>query len=240
MIRNVFLDLDNTLFDFTKAEHIALARTLRLLDVDPAEATLCRYSELNLEQWKLLELGKITREQVKVRRFENLFRELGTAASPEQAAALYETFLGEGHYYIDGAEDLLKALYGRYRLYLASNGTLSVQQSRLASAGIAGLFDGIFLSEVIGADKPSKEFFAACFSQIPDFRKEEDRDRGRQPDFGYPGRKECWNRNRLVSALSGDTGGGNPPGRSDPKAFRSARAPSDIIEGKEYVRSIEL
>ena len=42
MIRNVFLDLDNTLFDFTKAEHIALARTLRLLDVDPAEATLCR------------------------------------------------------------------------------------------------------------------------------------------------------------------------------------------------------
>ena len=113
MIRNVFLDLDNTLFDFTKAEHIALARTLRLLDVDPAEATLCRYSELNLEQWKLLELGKITREQVKVRRFENLFRELGTAASPEQAAALYETFLGEGHYYIDGAEDLLKALYGR-------------------------------------------------------------------------------------------------------------------------------
>lgn len=29
MIRNVFLDLDNTLFDFTKAEHIALARTLR-------------------------------------------------------------------------------------------------------------------------------------------------------------------------------------------------------------------
>lgn len=173
MIRNVFLDLDNTLFDFTKAEHIALARTLRLLDVDPAEATLHRYSELNLEQWKLLELGKITREQVKVRRFENLFRELEAAASPEQAATLYENFLGEGHYYIDGAEDLLKALYGRYRLYLASNGTTSVQQSRLASAGIAGFFDGIFLSEAIGADKPSKAFFSSCFSQIPDFRKEE-------------------------------------------------------------------
>ena len=110
---------------------------------------------------------------MKVRRFESLFRELGTAASPEQAAAMYETFLGEGHYYIDGAEDLLKALYGQYRLYLASNGTMSVQQSRLASAGIAGLFDGIFLSEVIGADKPSKVFFTACFSQIPDFRKEE-------------------------------------------------------------------
>ena len=86
---------------------------------------------------------------------------------------MYETFLGEGHYYTDGAEDLLKALYGQYRLYLASNGTMSVQQSRLASAGIAGLFDGIFLSEVIGADKPSKVFFTACFSQIPDFRKEE-------------------------------------------------------------------
>lgn len=152
---------------------------------------------------------------------------------------MYETFLGEGHYYIDGAEDLLKALYGRYRLYLASNGTMSVQQSRLASAGIAGLFDGIFLSEVIGADKPSKAFFAACFSQIPDFRKEETVIVGDSLTSDIQGGKNAGIGTVWYQPYP-ETRGENPPGRSDPKAFRSARAPSDIIEGKEYVRSIEL
>ena len=173
MIRNILLDLDNTIFDFTKAERIALTKTLRALNIEPEEAVLCRYSELNLEQWKLLELGKISRDQVKLQRFSNLFREFSLTASPESAAKLYENFLGQGHYYIDGAQDLLKTLQGRYLLYLASNGTTGVQMGRLASAGITEVFEEIFLSEKIGADKPEKAFFDACFSYIPDFRKEE-------------------------------------------------------------------
>lgn len=173
MVRNVFLDLDNTIFDFTKAEHLALAKTLRQLGLEPTEAVLNRYSEINLAQWKLLELGKITREQVKCRRFRFLFEELGATASEVEAARIYEHLLGQGHYYMEGAEALLEALRGKYRLYLASNGTTSVQQGRLASAGIADVFDGIFLSESIGAEKPSEQFFACCFSQIPDFHREE-------------------------------------------------------------------
>lgn len=172
MIDTVFLDLDNTIFDFSKAEKIALKKTLETLGVDSSEKTLARYSVLNTAQWKLLEKGEITRKEVKVRRYRLLFEELGTDASAEEAAALYESLLGIGHYFMEGAEELLNELKGKYRLYLATNGTASVQKGRIASASLERYFDGIFISEEIGYNKPDKAYFEACFAEIPDFVKE--------------------------------------------------------------------
>ena len=71
------------------------------------------------------------------------------------------------------AEQLLRELSSKYRLYLASNGAAAVQNPRLDDAGIRKYFQGIFISEEIGADKPSKAFFDACFAAIPNFRVEE-------------------------------------------------------------------
>ena len=54
MVRFVFLDLDDTIFDFHKAERIALAKTLSELGLAPNDAVLARYSEINAAQWRLL------------------------------------------------------------------------------------------------------------------------------------------------------------------------------------------
>ena len=56
----------------------------------------------------------------------------------------------------------------RYDLYLISNGNTVTQECRLKSAGIGPYFKGIFISEQIGANKPSRAFFDACFAAIPD------------------------------------------------------------------------
>ncbi len=173
MIRTILLDLDNTLLDFNQAERKALARTLEKLGIEPQESTLRLYSQLNMAQWKLLEQGKLTRPQVKTRRYQLLFEKLGVERSAEQAARLYEGFLAEGHFFMDGAQEVLEELSPRYRLYLVTNGTARVQQSRLGSAGIGRYFQGYFISEAIGFDKPRKEFFDFCFSVIPDFCREE-------------------------------------------------------------------
>ena len=173
MIRNILFDLDDTLFDFHLAERIAVAKTLRHLAIQPSEDILQRFSALNLAQWKLLEQGKLTREQVKIRRYAILFEEIGANCSAKEAAAYYEEQLKVGHYFMDGAEALLKALFGRYRLYLVSNGTASVQESRIASAGIAKYMQGIFISQHIGFNKPRVEFFNFCFAKIPGFKREE-------------------------------------------------------------------
>ena len=37
----------------------------------------------------------------------------------------------------------------------------------------AKYFDEIFISQSIGYDKPSKEYFEKCFSMIPEFSKDE-------------------------------------------------------------------
>ena len=172
MVDTLLFDLDNTLLDFNQAERIAVSKTLEHFHITPEDTILKRYSELNLAQWKLLEQGKISREQVKLRRFQLLFSELGTDVPAEEAALMYETLLAHGHYFMDGAEELLETLYGKYRMYLVTNGTLSVQKGRLKSSGISRYFEDIFISEELGYNKPSVEYFDCCFSKITDFHKE--------------------------------------------------------------------
>lgn len=79
MIQTVWLDLDDTLLDFHKAEARALKETLLKLEIVPKEETIARYSQINDAQWKLLEQGKLTRPEILIRRFSLLFDELGIA-----------------------------------------------------------------------------------------------------------------------------------------------------------------
>lgn len=172
MVDTLLFDLDNTLLDFNQAERIAVGKTLEHFHIPPEDAVLRRYSELNLAQWKLLEQGKISREQVKLRRFQILFEELKTDAPAAEAALMYESLLAHGHYFVDGAQELLENLYGKYRMYLVTNGTLSVQKSRLKSSGISRYLQDTFISEELGYNKPSAEYFNCCFVKIPEFHRE--------------------------------------------------------------------
>ena len=172
-MRFIFLDLDDTILDFHQAERQALSRTLGHFRVDPTPAVLDRYHELNRQQWELLEEGKLTRPQVLVRRFQLLFDELGVRADPEAVCRCYEERMAQGHFFVPGAQKLLENLHTRYALYLATNGMPEVQNSRIESAGIARYFQNSFISEQLGAYKPSLAFFQACFKAIPDFEPAE-------------------------------------------------------------------
>ena len=169
MIEHIFLDLDDTLLDFTQAEAIALTKALTEMDAPAHQAVLDRYHVINQRQWELLEEGVLTRAEVLVSRFEILFRELGLVRDAAETCARYEGHLAEGHIFLPGAPELLEMLAPRYQLHLASNGAAFVQRQRLESAGILPYFQNIFISEEMGADKPKPEFFHLCFSAIPGF-----------------------------------------------------------------------
>lgn len=173
MIKNILLDMDNTILDFSRAERVAASKALAAMGIQPTDELLKRYHEINEDQWRLFELGELAREQVKVRRYKLLFEEMGIEGSPEETAAVYEKLLGIGHYFMDGAEELLETLSKEYRLYLATNGTSAVQKSRIKSADIAKYFQGIYISEDVGYNKPDVNYFEACFRDIPDFSKDE-------------------------------------------------------------------
>lgn len=173
MLSKLLFDLDNTLLDFDKAERIALTKALSALSLEPTDHMLDRYNKINLAQWKLLEKGELDRDAVKKRRFLLLFEEFGIDREAKEAARLYEGFLGQGHYFMDYAEELLQKLSGKYQIYIVTNGSAHVQKGRIASAGIRNYVEDVFISEEIGANKPSKEYFDRCFAKIPDFSRDE-------------------------------------------------------------------
>ena len=169
MIEFLFLDLDDTILDFHKAERIAISKTIREFGVEPTEAVLDLYHEINKWHWEQLELGTLTRDEVLVNRFGVLFDELGQEVDAPKCAKAYETNLSIGHWFLPGAEEAVDRLSKKYRLFLASNGTATVQKGRMTSANLYRFFETVFVSQEIGYNKPSKEYFAACFATIPGF-----------------------------------------------------------------------
>lgn len=170
MIKYLFLDLDNTILDFSKAESIAICQTMARFGLEPTGALAARYSAVNDLHWKALERGEMTREQVLKGRFAMFFGEQGIEVDPAAVAKTYEAFLSQGHWFLPGAEETVKQkLYGKYKLYLASNGTAVVQQGRMTSADLYPYFEECFVSQELGHNKPSKAYFDAAFARIPGF-----------------------------------------------------------------------
>ncbi len=172
MIEFLFLDLDDTILDFHKAERIAISKTIRDFGVEPTEEILNLYHEINRWHWEQLELGKLTRAQVLVNRFEVLFQKLGRSVDAPACAKVYEKNLSTGHYFLPGAEEAVDALHKKYRLFLASNGTAVVQKGRMTSANLYRFFEQVFVSQEIGHNKPSKAYFDGCFARIEGFDRE--------------------------------------------------------------------
>ena len=166
MIDTILFDLDDTLLDFTANEHIAITDTLFRFGIPGTRANVDRYIEINRECWKRLERGEWTREEVLVGRFRLLFKEFGVEKDPEETQAYYEKRLSKEGSFIDGARELLEFLRPKYRLYGVTNGTKLVQDGRIFITRIDRLLDGIFISEEIGADKPSERYFNAVFDKI--------------------------------------------------------------------------
>ena len=150
MVEFLLLDLDDTILDFAKGEEYGLRKTLLEAGVEPTEATCALYSKINKAYWKWLELGEVTREQVMIGRFETLYQELGVTADAAHSSLAYMDHISSVHFFLPGAEEAVKALHKKYRLFLVSNGTASVQHRRLASADLYQYFEKIFISQEVG------------------------------------------------------------------------------------------
>ena len=168
----VFLDADDTILDFHRSEAVAIRETFEMLGIQVTDAIIARYSQINKKMWEKLEDGLLTRQQVLEYRFEELFGELGISCSGYEAQKIYEHQLSLSHFFMPQAQELLEQLKGKYRLFIASNGTGKVQDGRFTASGILPYFEDVFISERMGHNKPAKEFFDLCFARIPGFDRE--------------------------------------------------------------------
>jgi 2-haloacid dehalogenase len=162
----LLLDADGTLFDYERAETEALRLTFAAAG-HPYRASYAEaYRRINAAIWRDFELGQITQERLRTNRFERLFAEAGLDLNPGSFGSAYLRHLALGVDLLDGAEETLRALYGRIGLALITNGLREVQRPRLERSTIGGYFDVVVISEEVGAAKPDPAIFAAALERM--------------------------------------------------------------------------
>lgn len=162
----VLLDIDNTLFDFHESSFEALVRTFSAHGAAFDRADFARYSSINDELWEAFERGAVEKEAIFDQRFRRYFQERGLRLDPVAFNVQYLHELGFGTHLMPHAKELLQALYGRYKIYIVTNGDTATQQSRIALSGLGCYFDDVFISEQMGCKKPDAIYFDKVFAEI--------------------------------------------------------------------------
>ncbi len=175
MIKTVLWDVDGTLLNFHAAERVAIRKCFETFSLGPcSDEMLERYSRLNALYWQRLERGEITKPELLVRRFEEFFENEGVICGDVAGFnADYQVRLGDTVCFNDESYELVKSLRGRVRQYAVTNGTKVAQDRKLERSGLDQLFDGIFISDVLGWEKPTVEFFDHVFARIEPCEKSE-------------------------------------------------------------------
>lgn len=155
----VLFDADDTLLDFKRSEKSAITDALKSFGLDFDENVLSEYSAINLSFWKLLELGKIEKSKLKHERFRVFCERFGYNVPYVQLADCYMEHLSTKSYLVDGAKEICEKLSKSCKLYIITNGTESIQRPRFAASGLEKYFSGVFISDLIGFEKPDVRFF---------------------------------------------------------------------------------
>ena len=163
----LLIDNDNTIMDFAAAEAKALVQLLRNHGLPTDEGTIHTYQELNEALWRALERGETTQPKLKVERFRQLLDVLDRHdLDPEVLSAEYAAGLGDHPDLLPGAEDFIRALHGKMKIALVSNGVSAIQRSRLSKSPLTPLYDAIVISEEVGAAKPDPKLLYVAMEQL--------------------------------------------------------------------------
>lgn len=171
-MKDIFLlDLDDTLLDFQRAEKLNFMQTLEAFSVKASEDMYARFHAINDGLWKALERGETTRERLKEQRFAYLFAEYGLERDvPAVAKWYYENFANICIPFA-GANDFLKELSARGRVYIVTNGGTLVQKAHLRDSGFLPYITDVFISEEIGCNKPTREYAIHVEEHIENYER---------------------------------------------------------------------
>ena len=164
--RAVFLDIDDTLFDFRKSSFEALVTAFAELGVPFTAADMPHYEVYNDRMWQMFERGEIEKEHIYEERFRLYFAERGIEADTAAFNRKYLYELAEGVNFMPHCAELLRALHGRVKVFILTNGDTYAQERRIEKSGFAPYFDGVFISEQLGCKKPEKAFYDKVFALV--------------------------------------------------------------------------
>jgi putative hydrolase of the HAD superfamily len=176
--RHLLFDLDHTLWDF----HTNSADTLQELfdefklsnhfpDFDTFHSV---YEEHNLKLWSKYRDGLITKKDLNFERFNYPLTTVGID-NPSIAVKFAEEYLRRSplkKLLMPGAIEILEYLKPKYKMHIITNGFLEVQNRKLEVSGLSSFFDKIFISEIIGVQKPDSRFFEYVIKNLDVSKKD--------------------------------------------------------------------
>ncbi|MDE5793712.1 MAG: YjjG family noncanonical pyrimidine nucleotidase [Muribaculaceae bacterium] len=164
----IFFDLDDTLFDFSRASLISLQRLWQEMpEINSrfanSEAFIDEYHIHNKRMWDLHESGKISADFLKSERFRlTVFPDQNDESSNNASRRLNDRYLwllGECNTPVEGAHELLKVLSKKYLIGVLTNGFTEVQYRKLKTTGLDRYVQRMIISDEIGIQKPDTRIF---------------------------------------------------------------------------------
>lgn len=172
MYKHILFDLDHTLWDFEGNSHLAkieLYDRFRLSELFSSFDEFVEiYTAYNTKLWNDYANGQTDKENVSVGRFYYPILDKGCDdyEKARQMADFYLQNTAQRTALMPNALQTLSHLSKKYSLHIITNGFVEVQYKKIETSGLGKYISKIFISDEIGAMKPSKEFFNHVISQL--------------------------------------------------------------------------
>lgn len=166
MYKDLFFDLDHTLWDFEQNSRVTLQEAFvrfgieEIMDIS-FEDFLVVYEEVNALLWDRYRAGQISREFLRNHRFELVLSHWGISEKnlSDALSDYYVSHSPRKVALVDGTLEVLDYLKGNYRMHIITNGFNEVQFTKMSSSGLSEYFQHVITSENAGANKPSQSIF---------------------------------------------------------------------------------
>lgn len=171
-IKAILFDLDDTLLDGKTAQNNALKDFKeifpRLKQIDKTELEE-KWRGITLKHYDTFQKGKITFEESRIRRMQDLFLIVGDKLSKEESKErfkIYKKLYEDNWIAFSDAIEVLKSLNGKYKLGIITNGDSTQQREKIDKIGITKYFDQITISSEVGYAKPDREIFEVTCNKL--------------------------------------------------------------------------
>ncbi|TDD75873.1 YjjG family noncanonical pyrimidine nucleotidase [Flavobacterium caseinilyticum] len=162
-IKDVFFDLDHTLWDFDKNSELAFETIFnRNHPAIETKEFIEKYVSINQSCWALYQFDKITHQELRYNRLKHSFDAINYLISDEEIDVIandYIRFLPENNHLFEGTMELLDYLKPKYNLHIITNGFADVQFKKINNSKIGSYFQTITNSEMAGVKKPNPIIF---------------------------------------------------------------------------------
>jgi putative hydrolase of the HAD superfamily len=169
MVKDIFFDLDHTLWDFDKNSMLAFKRVFKKFKITiEFDAFLKIYEPINVEYWKKYREDKVSKESLRRGRLIdsfNFFDLIYTTEKIDEIADAYIQELPFDNHLFEGAVEILDYLILKYKLHIITNGFEEVQHKKLKNSGIDHYFSTVTTSEEVGLKKPNPKVFLTALNK---------------------------------------------------------------------------